>query len=88
MAETAFFQVENSFYTVNGTWRRRDPDGFGLWVARKGDMSPAVECHTNYLPGHVYDANCPYCWLGHEHSAEAHAQELREYAQRHIWELP
>jgi hypothetical protein len=75
-SEIRFCQVENSFYAVNGSWRRRDVDGFGLWVAYDGDMSPAVECHTNYLPDAAYNSDCGYCYLGHAHSMELHTHEL------------
>lgn len=72
-----------TFFLVGRSWRRRDPDGFGVWVARNGDTSPAVECNSNYLPGHSYNIRCSCCWLGHSHSRELHDRNLTEYAALH-----
>ena len=62
------------FYRVGHSWRRTDPDGFGVWVISTSDFSPAVLCSGN-LPGSQYDSACHYCYLGHTHSQEAHDKE-------------
>jgi len=62
------------FYRVATSWRRSDPDGFGVWVVSNTDFSPAVFNCGNY-PRSQYDPDCHYCYLGHTHSQEAHDKE-------------
>jgi hypothetical protein len=72
-----------NFHRVGRGWARFDPDGAAVCVAHDGDFSPAVECNTNYLPGHCYDARCSCCYLGHNHSSALHDQNLTEYLATH-----
>lgn len=53
----------------------------GAWVARVGDTSECVECHTNYLPKAQYDSRCSQCFLGHSHSQEAHDANVKRYCE-------
>ena len=69
-----YYQNEEHFRMVGRSWRRIDPDGFGVWVVDRHDTSPAVLIST-YHAGGVYDPDCHYCYLGHSHSRDAHDKE-------------
>jgi hypothetical protein len=74
---------QREFLRAGRHWVRREPEGFSVCVARYGDVSAVVECNTNYLPGHAYDAHCSCCYLGHTHSREMHDQSLLDYTTTH-----
>ncbi len=65
----------------SGGYLRIDTDGNGweqlVVVTGPNDKSPVFQIHLGY------DPQCACCWLGHTHSVEAHAVQIKTQGEPH-----
>ena len=60
----------------DGAWIRWTEEGFAIFLVGAADQSPNYGTGSmNYGP-YPYDPKCGYCWLGQNHSVNAHCREV------------